>query len=360
MLTLRSILISLLLLVILVHPTLAAAQAPSAADVGPTVVKVERLPNGSFVYLVGGEPQFMVGMGYNAIYRFLTDEERAARYDVDFSRMRELGVNTILGWDADKGYEQDKFDRLTLDKAWEHGLGVVMPFYLPPDGDYVDPWFRAWMMDELLAKVEAYKDHPALRMWGIGNEVIEPLAAREDEAQVEAFNQFYRELAEVAREADPNHPVIYREAEDYPLYNITWYDPEEAIAEPWLLYGINAYTLRLEEILGEWPEWGLNLPLFITEFAPEGWPSDIRPDGYVIMWRMIRSHPDFVLGGAPYVWTTDGPEPVDAHFGLVDADGNPTDGSLDALASEFQEVAPPDYGLPVALADGEADGMAMR
>lgn len=333
-----------LLLAIAVVPT-----SPAAAE-GPSVVSVERTSDGSYVYLVNGQPEFMAGMGYNAIYRYLPTEERAARYDADFSKMRALGLNTIMGWDADKGYEQDKFDQLTLDKAWEHGLGVVMPFYLPPEGDYEDPAFRGRLKADLAAKVETYKDHAAIRMWGIGNEVIQGVIASPHTSsasqsigargQVEAFGQFYLELADMVHELDPNHPIIYREAEDVFLPLLTWYRPEDGIDRPWLLYGLNIYTFRLEQILSDWPHTSNGMPLFITEFAPEGWSPSDRPFGYLKMWEMLRAHPEFVLGAAPYVWTTEGPEPVDRHFGLVDSAGNPTDGSLEALAGVFRTACP--------------------
>ncbi|MDP2727782.1 MAG: hypothetical protein Q8P59_09590, partial [Dehalococcoidia bacterium] len=73
----------------------------------PSIVMVENLGDGSFRYLVNGEPQVFIGMGYNPIYRYLSDEERAANYNRDFRILCKAGVNQITGWDADKGYEQD-------------------------------------------------------------------------------------------------------------------------------------------------------------------------------------------------------------------------------------------------------------
>ena len=324
-----------ILLVLPLVAFLAIASQPDssrAEGVGPSVVSVERTGNGAYVYLVDGEAQFMTGVGYNAIYRFLSAEERAARYDADFGKMRAAGINTIVGWDADKGYEQDKFDQLTLDNAFEHGLGVIMPFYLTPEGNYADPGFRAQLKAELAAKVQTYKNHPALRMWGVGNEVIEGVIAS---GQVVAFGGFYLELADTVHELDPNHPVIYREAEDVYLPLLTWYRPADGVERPWLLYGMNIYTFRLEQILANWPPVGGAMPLFVTEFAPEGWSRRDRPFGYLRMWGMMRAYPQLVLGAVAYAWTTEGPEPVDRGFGMVDGEGNPVDGSLEALSGVF-------------------------
>jgi len=53
-------------------------------------------------------------------------------------------------------------------------------------------------------------------------------------------------------------------------------------------------------------------------------------------WSTIRAHPEMVLGGVVYTWATQGPEDLDRVFGLTDADGNPVDGSLDALGQLFR------------------------
>jgi hypothetical protein len=67
-------------------------------------------------------------------------------------------------------------------------------------------------------------------------------------------------------------------------------------------------------------------------------PSD-RPDGFRAMWRMIRAANGWVLGGAVYAWTTDGPEEVDRVFGLVDAGGTPVDGAFAAMSGFYRGVA---------------------
>src|SRR6266581_4583159 len=108
----------------------------SASGDKPSVVTTVKAPDGSYKYLVNGQEQLFIGMGYDPIYRYLPRDQRAANYHRDFQILREAGVNTITGWDADKGYEQDKFDELTLDIANIYGIGVVMALNLPPEGDY--------------------------------------------------------------------------------------------------------------------------------------------------------------------------------------------------------------------------------
>jgi hypothetical protein len=75
--------------------------------------------------------------------------------------------------------------------------------------------------------------------------------------------------------------------------------------------------------------------LWVSEFAPGTMAVPDRPDGFVKMWGYVRRHPDYVLGGAVYAWTRNGPEGVDRNFGLTD-DGTSVDGkSLDILSSLF-------------------------
>ena len=310
-------------------PPLTGVPAP---DAGPTRVWVEKTGEDSFRYLVDGQPQVFIGMGYNPIYRELSNEERAANYERDFRILCRAGVNHITGWDFDKGYEQDKFDEITLNLAYKYGIGVVMPFFLPAAGDYRDEDLRRQLLDEATAKVNRFKDHPALRMWGVGNEVLLDGLPPE---MMPAFGRFYLELADRVRSLDPNHPVIYREAEDYFVPAIVRFLQGRTPDRPWLLYGMNIYSLELERILDSWPYYGFDRPLFVTEFGAEPFWFEGRAMGYLDMWRMIRAHPDYAMGGAPYVWTTEGPEPVDQKWGLMDGNSRPVDNAFRQLRADW-------------------------
>lgn len=326
----------------------APAEIVPSSEVPPSVVAVQRQAPGSFRYLVNGAPQLFVGMGYNPVYRRLSDEERAACYDRDFQILAQAGVNHIIGWDADKGYEQDKFDELTLDHALKQGLGVVMPFYLPPDADYGDEAFQQSLMDEAAAKIARFKGHPALRMWGVGNEVLSDMLSWEMRFP---FVEFYARLAEHFHQLDPNHPVVYREAEDVFIPLIGDLLRNANREDLWLLYGMNIYTMQLGLILDDWQA-SEDLPLVVTEFGFEADETGERAPGYLAMWRTIRAHPDFVVGGAPYVWTTEGPEPTDRKWGLTDGSGHPVDGTFEQLAAEWRREAGGQAVMPDLLALG--------
>jgi hypothetical protein len=92
---------------------------------------------------------------------------------------------------------------------------------------------------------------------------------------------------------------------------------------------------RLRQIVDAWPKQWLDAPLVLSEFAPSGVGPAERPIGFEQDWSMIRSRPGVVLGGLAYTWATNGPEDLDRVFGLVDAEGVPSDGALAALSASY-------------------------
>jgi len=278
-------------------------------------------------------------MGLNTQYASqLTAAERRARLDADFREMQALGVNTVVGWDP------AEFDDVLLDVAQQHDIGVVMPFDLRPDVDYSDPAVRSELTHEVLAWVQRYRRYPALRMWGLGNEVLHKIVhpawvGPQDpmqERQAVAFSNWLVETADAIHAADPEHPVTYRDAEDA---FVSWVaDALQQHPSPprtWFVWGTNCYQDYLGSLVDNWPEQGTGMALWVSEFAPGGLAIPDRPAGFEQLWADVRRHPEWVLGGAVYAWTRNGPEEIDRNLGLTD-DGTPVDGrSLEAIAGFF-------------------------
>jgi hypothetical protein len=305
----------------------------------PTRVQIEKGADGGWVYRVNGRARVIRGVGYNPQYAALPAVERSAIYQRDFSAMRQLGINTVEGW------FETQFDEVTLDAAARNGIGVFMPFELNHDWDFANPWVQASILDHMSAYVERYKAHPAVRMWAPGNEDLHRMlyprwvsqennpAAR---ARADAFAAFLPRLVDRIHEADPDHPVIYRDAEDVYLSRLKAAFRATAVDRPWLVYGANVYShVRLQQIVSAWPSQWLDGPLILAEFAPGGVGPAERPLGFERDWAIIRSRRDVVLGGLAYTWATNGPEELDRVFGLVDAHGVPSDGALAALSASF-------------------------
>jgi hypothetical protein len=294
----------------------------------PSVVTIAPTATG-WSYDVNGRHEVIRGFGYNAVTEGDTTEERAALYDRDFQAMSEAGANTIVGWD------EEHFDELLMQKAAQHGLGVILPFDLGPGLAYEDPAERKRLIDGILRRVIRFRNSPALRMWGVGNEVLhEILRAHGTQVRYDGAAQFLVEAADRVHELDPNHPVVYRDAEDWYVAPII-----KALADgksrPWFVYSMNFFTTRMRAALDTGPTRTMHQPLMISEFGPVGLRPENRPVGYRELWNIIRGHPDTVLGGSAYVWTTAGPEPLDRNFGLTDANGQPVDGALAELASLY-------------------------
>lgn len=312
----------------------------TAADTGSSEGPVKVSFLGSryrYAVLVNGAPRVIRGMGYNAEYASLDSRERVLRYDSDFQKLREIGVNVIFGW------FQDQFDSVTLAKARQHGLGVAMPFELNQDTDYDDPAACARLTEEVLRYVALHKDDPAVWFWTPGNEVIHRLMFPSwlrhqtdpvKEARADSFATFYVQLIDQIHALDPKHPIIYRDAEDHYLPRIREALQAGGVQRPWFAYGTNVYSRRLGEVLQNWPSQGLDVPLLVSEFAPGGTGSVDRPHALRSMWETIRAYPNWVIGGAVYTWSTNGPEELDRVFGLVDEYGQPR-GEAVATVGEF-------------------------
>ncbi|HEV8637368.1 MAG TPA: glycoside hydrolase family 2 TIM barrel-domain containing protein [Chloroflexota bacterium] len=319
--------------------TLAGLIAPAAASADEgrrgSVVRVDASPEG-YLYLVDDRPELIRGMGYNALLGERSEDERAALLWRDFAMMRRVGVNTVLGWDM------GSFDRTLLDVAEASGLGVIMHFDLGKGWDYADPAVQEQLLGRIADWVVAYRDHPAVRMWGVGNEVL----LTTDDEQCRAFAQFYVRVHQTVRRFDPDHPLLYREAEDVRVPYFRDAFAEAGVRPEGFVFGMNFYTPRIDEALTQWPEHGFPVPVLISEFAPAGLAPSRRPDGFREMWQRVRAHARLVLGAAPYVWTTVGPEAVDRIFGLTDEHGRPVDGALTELQQLYRGAQASDEPLP--------------
>jgi Glycosyl hydrolases family 2, TIM barrel domain len=289
-----------------------------------------------YAYYVDGTAQTFRGVGYNVAYRLWRwdCDARARRYDRDFAAIRAAGFDTLIGWD------EGEFDDLTLAKAQQHGLGVVLPYDLPGTGDWQDPAYRQIHRQRVETLVRRYAGHPALRMWGLGNEVIYAIGDKTS-PRARAFGQFLAELAERVHQLDPDHPVIYRDSEDVNYEPIRDGLRERGLEQPWMVYGVNAFTFRLQDILAHWPAADFRVPLLVSEFGLMDYPLAERPTGLGRMWEIIRQYDAYVLGGAVYAWTTRGIELTDAQYGLVDEQGQPTDGALATLGARLAATPGP-------------------
>jgi len=115
-----------------------------------------------------------------------------------FDVLRQCGGNAVRA----------RASRASLDRAHAHGLRVMAG--LPVRGersrmDWSDPQQVAQQMQTVLAVVEELKDHPALMLWVVGNELDWiPPGIPHDPSLWERLN----DLAVAIGRLDPHHPVL--------------------------------------------------------------------------------------------------------------------------------------------------------
>ena len=150
----------------------------------PANVKLHQIDN-KFQLKVNGQPFYINGAG------------------VDFGSIKSLadfGGNAFRTWRVNNG---EKTGREILDEAHQYGLMVCMGLEVERERhgfDYDDEVAVAKQMAEIKQDILDLKDHPALLMWGIGNE----LNLRHKNPKVwDAVN----DLSKMIHKIDPNHPT---------------------------------------------------------------------------------------------------------------------------------------------------------
>ena len=127
--------------------------------------------------------------------------------------LKNMGVNTIRTWGVD-----DAQTPALLNTAAQQGIKVIVGHWLNQGADYVnDTAYKNAVKTEIVARVNALKNHQGVLMWDVGNEVIltmqdHGLPADVVEARRVAYAQFVNEVAVAIHAADPNHPVTSTDA----------------------------------------------------------------------------------------------------------------------------------------------------
>jgi hypothetical protein len=215
--------------------------SPALAAQGPIKVEIVKTDEG-WGLLRGGEPFTIAGAGGDRRLKLL----------------KESGGNAIRTWGA------DNIDQILAD-AHDNGLGVMVGIWLmhrAPDGggfSYNNPADLAAQKERVRQAVLAYKDHPAVLMWGLGNEM---------EVNGNDTPELWRhveDLAQMVKRLDPNHPVATVTADigGGKVENIIKYAPSVDIL------GINSYG-GLRSIPERLKATGWTKPYVVTEFGPPG------------------------------------------------------------------------------------------
>lgn len=179
------------------------------------------------------------------------------------------GANSIRTWgpnDAD----------VLLNRAQQLNMTVTLGVWLSHHAyDYADPAYKERKRQEVSTLVERYRNHPALLIWSLGNEI------NLDGADTRAAWLFVDELARLIKERDTDHPVIAVIAcRPRTFSNIA------ALAPSLDAVGINAYG-TVSSLRRMIDHSSYNGPYLITEWGVNGhwealqttWGRPIEPTG---------------------------------------------------------------------------------
>jgi len=204
-------------------------------------VELIETDDGNWQFLRNGEPYFIKGAGGDGSKEFLAAS----------------GANTFRTWGVSDDLEQQ------LDQAQELDLTVVVGHWLGHEKhgfDYSNTEMLEAQFTRVREDVIKYKDHPAVLLWSIGNE-MEGFA----EGDTKIIWSHVQKLAAMIKEIDPNHPIMTVTAEiggkRVELLHKLCPDID--------IMGINSYG-GLPSIPQRYKELGGTKPYIITEFGPPG------------------------------------------------------------------------------------------
>ena len=293
----------------------------------PSAVKLVQR-NGRWQLLRNGKPYFVKGGGGGGPKEVLV----------------QCGGNSFRTWGIGPSTQEE------LDQAEKLGLTVSLGCWLGHKEQgfrYDDPTAVKRQFDDVKRAVEKFKDHPALLIWSLGNEME---VADDSPAMWKAIE----DLARMVHQVDPRHPVmtVIAELGKSKVQRIQELCPDIDII------GINSYgggpSLATRYRLA-----GGKRPFIITEFGPPGtWEIRLNSFGappeptstekaaryretYL---KSVLGAPELCLGSYAFTWGYK-IEATSTWFGLFLPDGSRLAG-VDAL-QELWSGKPPAVPCPV-------------
>ena len=272
------------------------------------VSKVEVVKNisGNFELLKNGEPYYIKGAGAKDNFKLLVNS----------------GANSIRVWSTN--------NKSLLDSAYKYGLSVTLGLHIRPERsgmDYNNEYAVQGQIEYLKNEVLKYKDHPALLLWGIGNEVDLKYSNFKVWETIEILANFIKEV-------DPNHPTmtVIAGVDPSKAYYIKKYCPSIDIL------GLNVYGsienagVNLRKYNWNKPyivsEWGVNGPF---EARKTSWKAKIEPPNGIKANQRLRRYKQLIekdkelcLGSYCFLWGQK-QESTSTWHGMFLSNGNPTE-----------------------------------
>ncbi len=254
--------------------------------------------------------------------------------DSNLAELSAAGGNSIRTWNT------DGLDKL-LDEAQEHGLSVCVGMWLGHERhgfEYSKASAVLEQVDGCLDVVRKYKDHPAVLVWAIGNEME---GDGTNPAVWYAVNHIAREIKSI----DPDHPTMTVIAElgenESKIRNIGRFCPDVDIV------GINSYG-GIGSVAERYRKANVTKPYIITEHGLNGpwevgktsWGTPLEATStekgrsYAIGFRKaVTEQPGLSLGSYAFLWGHK-QETTATWFGMLLPDGSRL-AAVDAMTMEW-------------------------
>ncbi len=341
-----------LTLFLIFAPLLAQAYGPAqtAGDNTPSHVEVKSLPGGRYELLVNGQPFFGKGVGgYNNLLM-----------------LKKMGGNCFRTWGIESLKEQIDGKPL-LDYAQELGLKVVVGIWIGHERhgfNYKDSRQVREQREAVMDAVRKYKNHPAVLMWGLGNEMEGPIS---DGSQIRIWKEL-NTLAEMIKKEDSNHPVmtVIAGIGGDKVKNIIRYYPEIDVL------GVNAYA-SAPGVGGGLVSQGWEKPFMLTEFGPSGhwevgktsWGAPLEPTSqekaasyYSTHTRVVEEGAGRCLGTFAFLWSNK-QETTSTWYGMFLPSGEKL-GTVDAMSYAWTGEFPDNRSPKLSSLDSAAAEKRIR
>jgi len=243
---------------------------------------------------------------------------KGAGGDGPMALLAQCGGNSIRTWGAERLGE-------TLDEAQKHGLTVAAGIWLGHERHgfrYTDVDQVAKQQEMVREVVMKHKDHPALLLWSVGNEM-------EGDGSNAAVWLAVNSAAAMVKKLDPAHPVmtVIAEVGGEKVRNLHRLCPDVDIV------GLNAYGGGVS-VAERYVKAGGTKPFVLTEFGPPGmWEVEKTPWGAPVemsstakaewfrrSWQAATASP-LCLGGYAFAWGHK-QEATATWFGMLLPDGS--------------------------------------
>jgi hypothetical protein len=247
-------------------------------------------------------------------------EVRGAGGNVQLDKLVEVGGNSIRTWSTDNAQE-------VLDEAHSKGLTVMMGLWVQHERhgfDYNDEKKVAAQLESFKKVILQFKDHPALLMWGIGNEVDLFYTNTRVWAAI-------NDIAKFIHEVDRNHPtstvtagldekevkLILRDAPEIDVYCVNTYGDIAGVRK-----NIRSFGWQGPYMITEWGPNG-HWEVAKTKWgAPVEQSSSQKAKSYrERLSNEIQADKDFCIGSYVFLWGHK-QETTSTWYGLFSADGN--------------------------------------